>query len=376
MKVEEIVDYNIELMRSNLSVMLDLSAQNLKTELSQSLIRPNLLKDKKLMERVLVLETAKQLNNVTQACRLLGVNRRSFYEWKRRYDEFGIEGLRNKSGISSKNNLDYSSIEEKVIGVATSFPFLGARKITDKLRDEEVEISSSLVYSVLSSKGLATRANRIRRIEQLCKNGLRITEAQKQCIELVNPCFKEHHKSLLRLGELIGIGNMPIYKMANGKLVYLHYVIDCASLKIFTHVHASKHSQDAVQIIKNKVLPYYQERGIPILKIVACDSTLYGGRYSAPFKKILIKNNIDLEVCESKRVNSNGCTEFIANYAKDRLLPSLVLGKLDLLEVEKKVKRWEENFNERPYKFSPNFGQSPNRMMSQDEDISRGNIFN
>ena len=46
-----------------------------------------------------VLTLAKELGNVSEACRIVGVSRRSYYEWKRIADEQGVEALRPKREI-------------------------------------------------------------------------------------------------------------------------------------------------------------------------------------------------------------------------------------------------------------------------------------
>lgn len=45
-------------------------------------------------QRLSVLELAKELGNVAEACRQRGLDRTSFYEWKRRFQTQGFEGLR------------------------------------------------------------------------------------------------------------------------------------------------------------------------------------------------------------------------------------------------------------------------------------------
>jgi hypothetical protein len=44
-------------------------------------------------KRVRVLTLAAELGNVSEACRIVGVSRRSYYTWKRIADEQGIEAL-------------------------------------------------------------------------------------------------------------------------------------------------------------------------------------------------------------------------------------------------------------------------------------------
>jgi hypothetical protein len=46
-------------------------------------------------QRLSVLELAKELGNVAEACRQRGLDRTSFYEWKRRFQTQGFEGLKD-----------------------------------------------------------------------------------------------------------------------------------------------------------------------------------------------------------------------------------------------------------------------------------------
>ena len=42
-----------------------------------------------------VLELAKELGNVAEACRQRGMDLISFYEWRRRFPTYGFEGLKD-----------------------------------------------------------------------------------------------------------------------------------------------------------------------------------------------------------------------------------------------------------------------------------------
>jgi len=46
--------------------------------------------------RLRLFTLAEELGNVSEACRIVGVSRRSYYEWKRIADEQGVEALRPK----------------------------------------------------------------------------------------------------------------------------------------------------------------------------------------------------------------------------------------------------------------------------------------
>jgi molybdenum-dependent DNA-binding transcriptional regulator ModE len=49
--------------------------------------------DEMYAKRLRVLALAEELGNISEACRIVGVSRRSFYEWKRIADEHGNEAL-------------------------------------------------------------------------------------------------------------------------------------------------------------------------------------------------------------------------------------------------------------------------------------------
>ena len=49
------------------------------------------------MRKISLLDLAEQLQNVSEACRLMRVSRDTFYRVKHAYEEEGIEGLREKT---------------------------------------------------------------------------------------------------------------------------------------------------------------------------------------------------------------------------------------------------------------------------------------
>jgi len=51
--------------------------------------------------RLSVLELAEQLGNISEACRRRGMDRTSFYKWKRRFQTHGLEGFKDLPPILS-----------------------------------------------------------------------------------------------------------------------------------------------------------------------------------------------------------------------------------------------------------------------------------
>jgi len=51
--------------------------------------------EKLARKRLSILELAERLGNVSEACRRMRMDRTSFYEWKRRFQLYGLEGLKD-----------------------------------------------------------------------------------------------------------------------------------------------------------------------------------------------------------------------------------------------------------------------------------------
>ena len=54
-------------------------------------------------KRLSVLELTETLSNISEACKRGGMDRTSFYEWKRRFQTHGLEGLKDMPPIAKTN---------------------------------------------------------------------------------------------------------------------------------------------------------------------------------------------------------------------------------------------------------------------------------
>ena len=101
--------------------------------------------------RLAVIRHAEEVTgNVAQTCRYFGISRHTFYVWLRRYEEKGLEGLRNKS--SRPHHCPHETSAEvvgKIIYLRQNFHF-GPSKISMYLkRYHDVDVSNSGVWRIL-----------------------------------------------------------------------------------------------------------------------------------------------------------------------------------------------------------------------------------
>jgi transposase InsO family protein len=102
---------------------------------------------------------------VSEACRLMGVHRSTYYRWKVQVDRQGLEMLmpRERRRPQMPNQLSVM-VEQKIVAFALGHPGLGPRRIASRLARPEwggLIISPNGVYKTLCRHGLNTRSRRL-----------------------------------------------------------------------------------------------------------------------------------------------------------------------------------------------------------------------
>lgn len=108
-----------------------------------------------IARKLRVLNYAKQIGNVSQACRYFGISRETFYKWKRAYEQKGESALINSKPCPANPKLRLPAhIEEKILHLRRTY-HLGPMRILWYLkRYHDIKVSSGGVYSVLKRNGM------------------------------------------------------------------------------------------------------------------------------------------------------------------------------------------------------------------------------
>ncbi|KTD50488.1 transposase (ISSod13) [Legionella quinlivanii] len=329
-----------------------------------------------IKHKVGLLNLAEELDNVSKACKVMGLSRDTFYRYKSAVESGGVDALfdQTRRKPNHKNRID-ESIELAVKEYAIEYPAHGQQRTSNELRKKGIFVSGSGVRSVWLRHNLENFKERLRALEaKVASEGIILTESQvialerkklddEACgeIETAHPGYLGSQDTLY-VGTLKGVGQ-----------IYQQTFVDTYSKVAFANLYTTKTPITSADILNDKILPFFEHHQLPMLRILTDRGTEYCGKVEQhDYQLYLAINNIEHTKTKAQSPQTNGICERFHKTILQEFYQVTFRKKLydNLDELQKDLDEWLYYYNnERTHQGKMCCGRTPIQTLVDSKPI-------
>jgi transposase InsO family protein len=329
-----------------------------------------------IKHKIGLLNLAEELGNVSKACRIMGLSRDTFYRYQNAVEQGGVEALidRSRRKPNLKNRVDEQT-EADVVAYAIEQPAHGQVRASNELRKRGVFISPSGVRCVWMRNDLSCFKDRLKALEEKsAKENFILTESQVQALE------RKKHDDVVA-GEIETahpgyLGSQDTYYVGNLKgvgRIYQQTFIDTYAKVGFAKLYTTKTPITSADLLNDKVLPFYEQHQLPLLRILTDRGTEFCGKAEThDYQLYLAINDIEHTRTKARSPQTNGICERFHKTVNQEFYQVTFRKKVyrDLESLQLDLDQWIEYYNnERTHQGKMCCGRTPIETLEDGKSI-------